>query len=79
MQPLTLDTLNYPFHVVSNSAHLMDIDTSFSYHVLLTEDKAYAMCNDIPCSVCQFSCKNGTNRNKILVEFAKVNFPEMRI
>lgn len=76
---ITLDDLDYSFYVVSNTKQLEDIDTSFSYHVLIQDDTVIAMCNDIPCRICKFDCKQGKNRNKILGDFALENFPEMRI
>jgi len=89
--------LEFPFHVVVTEKQLAEIDTTFSYHVLLAEKEisvdidendepikeyhnvAYAMCNDIPCQICPFSCKEGKDRNKILSEYAKKHFPEMVI
>ena len=72
--------LEFPFHVYSNLEQV-DEDLSFSYHVLINNDKniAVAMCNDIPCSICEFSCKEGKNRQEVLIEYAKKNFPEMMI
>ena len=73
--------LEFPFHVFSNEEQTQDEDLSFSYHVLINSDKniAVAMCNDISCSMCEFSCKQGKNRQEVLIEYAKKNFPEMMI
>jgi hypothetical protein len=73
------DELPFPFHVVSNTAHLQDIDTSFSYQVHINNDESSALCNDIPCSVCLFSCKEGADRYKVLTDYAKEHFPEFLI
>lgn len=73
--------LEFPFYVYSSSEQVDEDDLSFSYHVLINNDKniAAAMCNDISCSICEFSCKEGKNRQEVLIEYAKKNFPEMMI
>lgn len=76
---MTLDDLPYPFFVVATPEQLASYDLTFAYHVLLGETKTRAMCNDIGCQLCPFSCKDGENRQEVLIAFAKANFPEMLI
>lgn len=76
---MTLADLDYPFHVVSNTDALQDIDTSFSYQAYIQDNKARAMCNDIPCQDCPFTCKLGEDRQDVLLAFVKENFPEFQI
>lgn len=76
---MTLDDLPFPFYVVSNTADLDTMDLSFAYHAFIRDGKARAMCNDISCQVCPFTCKQGENRQEVLLDFAKSQFPEMLI
>ena len=76
---MTPADLNYPFHVVANTDALQDIDTSFSYQAYIQGNKARAMCNDIPCEDCQFSCKLGEDRQAVLLAFVKEHYPEYLI
>ena len=76
MSKLTLDDLKFPFHIINENT---DKDLTFSYHVSVKEDSLAYMCNDIPCSMCPFECKQGENRAQVLAEFAKENFPELFI
>lgn len=76
---MTLADLKYPFFVVAVPEQLKNYDLTFAYHVLLSDDRNRAMCSDIPCQLCQFSCKDGTNRQEVLTLFAKSEFPEFAI
>jgi len=75
--------LDYPFHVFTKAEQLVDEDLTFSYHVLVTsteDNTTYsAMCNDIPCQICEFSCKNGEDRQNILISYVKAHYPELEI
>lgn len=73
---MTLADLEYPFFVVATPAQLENYDLTFAYHVLISDNKNRAMCSDIPCQLCQFSCKDGVNRQEVLIAFAKAEFPE---
>ena len=76
---MTLDDLQFPFHCVANTDHLLKLDTTFSYSVWLNDDGARAICNDIPCQICPFPCKEGKDRQQVLVDFARENFPEFLV
>ena len=73
------DELEFLFHIFSHTDQMEDKDLSFSYHILFVNDMTIPMCNDIPCSICEFSCKQGENRASVLTEYAKKYFPEMLI
>lgn len=76
---MTLDDLDYPFYCVSSAEQLNEIDTSFAYHVLISDKKVRALCSDIPCVSCPFTCKQAENRQETLIAFARQEFPEMCI
>lgn len=76
---LTLDDLGYPFHCVVDSSQLDDLDTTFSYQVIFSPSKTRAMCNDICCESCAFSCKDAVNRQQVLIDFARREFPEFQL
>ncbi len=70
--------LDYPFYVFS---HVVpdNIDLSFSYHVVFFDNTARALCNDIFCNDCPFTCKEGSDRQVQLIEFARKYYPEHQI
>lgn len=76
---MTFSDLKYPFYGFPHSDAMKDTDLSFAYHVVIDDGFARAMCNSIPCQICQFSCKEGKDRQQVLLEFAKANFPELMI
>ena len=76
---MTLDDLPFPFHAASDASVFADMDLSFSYHAHIQDGKVRALCNDISCTVCPFSCKDGKDRQAVLAEFAISQFPELLI
>lgn len=76
---MTLSDLKYPFYGFPHSDAMKDTDLSFAYHVVIDDGFARAMCNSIPCQICQFSRKDGKNRQEVLLTFAKEHFLELAI
>lgn len=76
---MTLADLPFPFHCVTNTAHLQAIDTTFSYQVWMNDGSARAICNDISCKMCPFPCKEGENRQEVLISFAQDQFPKFMV
>lgn len=78
---MTFSDLKYPFYGFPHSDAMKNTDLSFAYHVVIDDGFARAMCNDIVCDdkYCPFSCKEGKDRQQILLEFAKTNLPELMI
>lgn len=75
---LTPDDLGFPFYAFSYNIP-PDADLSFSYHVVFHDTNTRGMCNDIPCSICAFTCKDGINRQQELIDFARKFYPEHQI
>lgn len=80
---ITPTDLDYPFYTFSNSIPDDCEDLSFAYHVIFHElgdvNSITAICNDIPCDCCPFTCKEGVGRHTILTDFARKHFPEHQI
>jgi len=74
--------LDYPFYAFSFKVP-DDIDVSFAYHALFSEKAdgpyASAICNDIPCNCCPFTCKEGIDRQAQLLGYARKYYPEHQI
>lgn len=76
---MTPADLPFPFYAFPNTASIGDTPLAFAYHVVINTDVNRAICNDIPCTICPFSCKQGHDRTAVLTTFARQHYPELLV